>query len=179
MVDKKSLNTLFAENGYDDYTWIKARDIEISQWTRLKCMFGCGSYGSNASCPPHVPLVDECRSFFSEYTDGVIFHFQEKIYDIRKYVEWSRKVNMKLLKLERSVFLSGYRKAFLLFIDECELCAECAGTRSDCRNPRGARPSTEGIGIDVYTTVRKHGLPIQVLKDYDEPMNRYAVLMVE
>ena len=84
-----------------------------------------------------------------------------------------------MLKMERDVFISGYRKAFLLFIDECEFCPECAGTRHRCKNKKGARPSTEALAIDVYSTVRKFGLPIQVLKNYDETMNRYAFLLIE
>ena len=142
-------------------------------------MFGCGSYGNNACCPPNTPSVDECRRFFSEYSDCVIFHFHKKIDDPNKRGEWTRQVNMKLLKLERDVFISGYRKAFLLFMDECRLCAECAGTKINCKNSKGARPCPEGMSMDVFATVRKYGLPIEVLKNYDEPMNRYAFLMVE
>ena len=179
MVDKKSLNALFTDHGYDDYTWIQSRDIVVSQWVRMKCMFGCGSYGMNASCPPNTPSVDECRQFFSEYTDCVIFHFHKQIDDPNKQGKWTREVNMKLLKLERDVFLSGYRKAYLLFMDECRLCAECAGSKFDCKNPRSARPCSEGMAMDVFATVRKYGLPIEVLREYDEPMNRYAFLLIE
>jgi len=179
MVDKRGLNKLFDDYGYEKYTWIKARDIMISQWVRMKCMFGCGSYASNASCPPNTPSVDECRRFFGEYTDCVIFHFQKRIDDPKMYGEWSRKVNMKLLKLERDVFISGYKKAYLLFMDECRLCSECAGTKIDCKKPKGARPSTEGMAMDVYSTVRKYDLPIEVLKDYGDQMNHYAFMLIE
>jgi len=179
MVEKKSLNRLFVDNGYDDYTWIRARDIVVSQWVRMKCMFGCSSYGLNAACPPNTPSVDECRRFFSEYTDCVVFHFCKELDDPKKRGEWSRQVNMKLLKLERDVFISGYRKVFLLFMDECRLCAECAGTKLDCKNTKDARPCPEGMSVDVFSTVRKYGLPIEVLREYNEPMNRYAFLMIE
>lgn len=179
MVDKKKLNTLFADHGYDDYTWIRARDIVVSQWVRMKCMFGCTSYGVKGCCPPNTPSVDECRRFFGEYADCVIFRFNKQIPDPKKRKEWTRQVNMKLLKLERDVFLSGYRKAFLLFMDECCLCAECAGTKLDCKNSQDARPTLEGMAVDVFALVRKYRLPIEVLRSYDESMNRYAVLMIE
>ena len=42
-----------------------------------------------------------------------------------------------------------------------------------------ARPSPESFCVDVFTTVRKYGYPIKVLRDYDQEMNRYAILMVE
>jgi hypothetical protein len=35
------------------------------------------------------------------------------------------------------------------------------------------------MAIDVYTTVRKAGYPIQVLSDYAQEMNRYAFLLVD
>ena len=140
MVDRKQLNRIFADHGYDNYTWIRSRDIVVAQWVRMKCMFGCGSYGAVGCCPPNTPTVDECRRFFGEYTDCVVFRFHKSIPDPKKRHEWSREVNMKMLKLERDVFIAGYRKAFLLFMDECSLCAECAGTKIDCKNPKNARP---------------------------------------
>jgi hypothetical protein len=35
------------------------------------------------------------------------------------------------------------------------------------------------MGVDVFTTVRQCGYPIEVLADYGQPMNRYAFLMVK
>jgi hypothetical protein len=35
------------------------------------------------------------------------------------------------------------------------------------------------MAVDVYATVRQYGYPIEVLKDYGQPMNRYAFLMIE
>ena len=32
---------------------------------------------------------------------------------------------------------------------------------------------------DVFTTVRRCGLPIEVVKDCDQPMNRYAILLID
>jgi hypothetical protein len=35
------------------------------------------------------------------------------------------------------------------------------------------------MSVDVFTTVRKVGYPIEVLTDPNQTMNRYAFLMVE
>jgi hypothetical protein len=35
------------------------------------------------------------------------------------------------------------------------------------------------MAVDVFSTVRQLGYPIQVLRDYSETMNRYAFLLVE
>ena len=73
----------------------------------------------------------------------------------------------------------GNRKAFLLFMDTCELCKECSGSRRGCFNKTGARPAPEAMAMDVFATVRKVGYPIEVLTDYKQAMNRYAFLMVD
>ncbi len=92
---------------------------------------------------------------------------------------WTRRTNLKLLKLEREVFLSGCEKAFLLFLDSCNICAECSGTRQTCKQPKLARPTPDALAMDVYATVRPLGYPIEVLARYDQPMNRYAFLLID
>jgi len=178
-MDRTELENIFRKYGFDDFTWIKASDIVVAQWVRMKCTYGCGSYGKKATCPPHAPSLEECERFFSDYGDGALFHFSVKLYDPDTRDAYTREVNSELLKVEREVFLADYRKAFLFFMDECQLCAQCPGTPLECKNPRMARPSPESFCVDVFATVRKLGYPIEVLKDYDQEMNRYAFLMVE
>ncbi|MFH1102907.1 MAG: DUF2284 domain-containing protein [Pseudomonadota bacterium] len=61
---QKQLEQLFARHGVSDFKWIDPKQIIVSQWVRMKCMFGCSEYGHNASCPPNVPSVSECERFF-------------------------------------------------------------------------------------------------------------------
>jgi predicted metal-binding protein len=179
MIDRETLDGLFQDRGYTDYKWIQAKDIEVAQWVRVKCMFGCPNYGRKGTCPPNVPSVEECRAFFAGYEDAVILHFQRTLDRTEKFHEWGKRTSEGLNKLEREVFLSGHRKAFMLYTDNCDFCKECSASRDKCQNPKIARPSVESMAVDVYATVRKHGFPIQVLKNYDETMNRYAFLMVD
>jgi predicted metal-binding protein len=179
MVDKQSLEQLFLKHGFDDYKWIKAREIEVRQWVRFRCIFGCPSYGKTATCPPHVPSIAECREFISEYDEAVIFRFQKAVERPEERYPWSREMGRKLCELEREIFLAGCYKTFLLHFDSCKLCAECGEERQTCRNPKTCRPGADALGIDVYAAVRKVGYPIQVLKDYTETMNRYAFLLLE
>jgi predicted metal-binding protein len=176
---RERLDALLQEHGYTDYKWIDPKNIVVAQWVRMKCMFGCGSYGRNASCPPNVPSVAECRAFLDDYSTGVVMHFQKAVERPEDRHAWSKGVNSKLLELERAVFLAGHQKAFLLFMDSCSLCSQCPGERTACNHPRSARPSPEGLGIDVFSTVRQAGYPIHVLSDYDQAMNRYAFLLIE
>ena len=142
-------------------------------------MFGCDEYGRMACCPPNVPPINECREFFSDYKDAVIFHFEKTVDKPEDRYEWTTKINQELIKLEREVFVLGYQKAFLLFMDSCCLCTECSPKREGCKFPELSRPGPESMGIDVFTTVRKYGFPIKVLSDYTKKMNRYAFLLIE
>jgi predicted metal-binding protein len=179
MIEKQALEALFVKHGYDDYKWIKSGQIKVAQWVRFKCLFGCPMYGKRGTCPPNTPPIDQCREFFSEYEDTVIFHLKKTLGKIDDYRPWSRDANQRLLDLEREVFLSGHHKAFLVSFEACGQCDECAANRLECANKKGARPGADALGIDVYGTARAVGYPIQVLKSVHETMNRYAFLMVE
>lgn len=179
MADRRALEGVFHQRGYTDFKWIDPQDIVVAEWVRMKCRYGCSDYGTNASCPPNVPSVAECRRFFHEYSVAVMFHFEKRVDAPEDRYAWSGSVNRGLLELEREVFLLGCAKAFLLFMDCCQLCSDCAGTEAECRNPEAVRPSPEGLAVDVFSTVKRYGLPIEVLSDYTQPMNRYAFLLVE
>ena len=173
------IEELFKEHGYNDFKWIKAQEIVVSQWVRMKCTYGCSNYGKKGACPPSVPSVSECREFFNEYQDVAIFHFEKVLDNPEDRLVWGKEINKKLLKLEREVFLSGFQKTFLFYMDECCLCDDCSASRVDCKNQQSARPCPEAFAVDIYSTVRKCGYPIYVLTDYTEKMNRYAFLMIE
>jgi predicted metal-binding protein len=179
MNSRAELETLFEKHGYTDFKWIEPKDIVVAQWVRMKCTFGCGEYGNNATCPPNVPPVPECRRFFDDYSVAAVFRFEKVVDKPEDRHAWSKEVNQGLLKLEREVFCSGYQKAFLLFMDSCSFCADCSGTREECKMPRQARPSPESMAMDVFSTVRKLGFPIEVLSDHTQAMNRYAFLLLE
>ncbi len=175
---RRFLDDILHAHGYTDYKWIEPRDIVVSQWVRMKCMFGCVEYGRAGACPPNTPEVESCRQFFAEYSAAVILHFEGEMEKPEDRHAWSRKINAKLVKLERAVFLAGYERAFLLFMDSCCFCKECAGGREPCNQPRMARPAPEAMAVDVYSTVRRFGFDINVRTEYDQKMDRYAFLMV-
>jgi predicted metal-binding protein len=179
MATKKDLERLFARHGFTDFRWLDPKKIVVAQWVRLKCMFGCGEFGKTATCPPNVPSVAECERFFREYHRAVVFHVVKKVPKPEDRFAWTRRINLKLLKMEREVFLAGHEKAFLLFMDSCPICSECSGSRGTCKEPRLAGPTPEAMAMDVFTTVRSLGYPIEVLSRYDQAMNRYAFLLID
>ena len=168
----------FADDSMD-YKFIDPQKIIVAQWVRMKCLFGCGEYGKNACCPPNVPSILECERFFREYSSAVIFHFKKTVDKPEDRFKWTREVNLKLSKLEREVFISGFERAFMLFMDSCSFCEECTGKRENCKQPRISRPGPEAMGVDVYSTVRQFGFHIEVRSDFSQQMDRYAFFMVE
>jgi predicted metal-binding protein len=145
----------------------------------MKCLFGCPEYGRTGTCPPNTPSVAECERFFKEYKTAAIFHFEKRVAKPEDRHAWTRETNLRLSKLEREVFLDGYVRAFLLFMDSCTICQKCSGSRADCKEPHLARPTPEAMAVDVFSTVLRAGYPIEVLPDYDRAMNRYAFLLIE
>jgi predicted metal-binding protein len=174
---RKAIEVLAQQHRFEDFKWIDPAQIVVSQWVRMKCMYGCRHYG-DASCPPNVPSIDECRDFIGEYNDVLVIHESRSVSSREERYAWTGEINRRLLELEREVFIGGNPRAFLLFLDTCRMCDECGGARSECNQPKSSRPTPEGMGIDVFTTVQNIGYPIEVLSSEDQTMNRYAFLLV-
>ncbi|MDJ0765739.1 MAG: DUF2284 domain-containing protein [Myxococcota bacterium] len=174
-----NLRKIFDDHHLGVYRFMSTDSIVFGQWVRMKCIYGCPSYGKCVVCPPNTPPVSECRTFVTEYDTAVLFHFSRALTDPEERHEWTRGINKALITVERAVFLAGHYKAFVLFVDPCNACKECAVDPAACNHPLRSRPSPEGLGIDVFATVREAGLPIEVLDDYQAVMNRYAILLVQ
>lgn len=178
MSDKPKIEAILSGNDFSDFRWIDPKDIVVARWVRVKCIFGCADYGLG-TCPPNTPEVSECEKFFREYSSAILIRLS-KFADKDHYPSaWSREMTEKLLGAERKIFLLSYQKVFLLNQTCCSLCNDCPGTRSACRDKKKARPSPESFAVDVYQTVRKAGLEINVVAGNPAEMNRIAILMVE
>ena len=177
--ERKRLERLFESSGFTDFHWLRGTEVVTGHWVRTKCLFGCSEYGKNASCPPNVPSVEECRKYFDEYRTAALLHFSVRVNKAEEVNLWTKTENRKLIALEREVFLAGYEKAFIFLVDSCNLCPRCAGTRSSCRFPKQSRPTVEAYAVDVYSTARNSGYSLAVRTSPEEEMNRYALLMVK
>lgn len=178
MSDFTSINNLEALKAFEDYRWIDASSIVVSNWVRMKCQFGCSDYGLG-TCPPNTPDVAQCKEFFSEYQRALLIRF--KVYADKGHYpsDWSRNATKDLLALERDVFLKGYPKAFLLNQSCCSICKECTGDRLNCKAKDQSRPSPEAFAVDVYQTASNNGLPIHVIENSPSQIHRIAFVMVD
>jgi predicted metal-binding protein len=164
--DLKSFLKRAVEVGALNAKLISPKDIVTSNWVRWKCQFGCGGYNSSLACPPYTPKPDETRKMLDEYKNAILF-------------EASRGNTKKIAKeLENEIFLSGYYKALGLGAGPCRLCRECSFNEG-CRHPGEALPSMEACGIDVYETVRRQGLKIEVVTDYNEAGRFFGVVLIK
>jgi len=144
---------------------IPAKSIVAAEWVRMKCQFGCDGYGACLTCPPHSPTPETTRRMLGYYKRALLIQGNEYT-DIRSIV----------VSLEREMFLDGYFKAFGMGAGPCDLCVECGET---CCHTEETRPSMEACGIDVYTTVRANGYPIEVLKTANCKGNYYGIVLCE
>jgi len=155
-----------------DFGAIEAKVIEPSNvvtadWVRLKCQFGCDGYGSSLCCPPRSPTPEQTRRTLDGYQVAILAHFGAN----------NRRVTGSMVALEREVFLRGYHKALGLGAGPCNLCTSCP--EKGCKHPDKARPSMEACGIDVFSTARNNGYPIEVVVDGSSEQNYYGLLLIE
>ena len=157
------------EWGADHAVPFQIDDIVFDPRTILKCAFGCGDWGYGNTCPSRPLSLKpwEYEQVLRRYSWGIIIHSTDK------------RVSQDIsFGIEREAFLRGYYLAFSL--SDCAICGECAGFAGQpCVNPKKARPAFHSVGIDVFKTVHKFGLPLDTLKSREETPNWYSAVFIE
>jgi len=168
-IHTKHFTDLAIKLGADHAVVFKIDDIVFDPRTILKCMFGCSDWGKGNTCPSRLGSLKpwEYQKIFERYSWGIIVHSTSK--------KNSQDVSFAV---EREAFLKGYYFAFSL--SDCTLCSECAGHGgAECVNPKKARPALQSVGIDVFKTVHRFGLPLKTLQNEDEEQNWYSAVFIE
>nr|CBH36929.1 hypothetical protein BSM_04060 [uncultured archaeon] len=137
---KKDLNTLLDEltHIHPDFKRIHADKVEVGDWVRWKCKYGCKAYGKHLNCPPHVPSPDDTRKLIRCYEHAIVVRFDAKpnrevqpshvhhfLWDAIKAMYDT------MFELERHAFLTGYYKALAMVGLCCAYCDECIPERRD------------------------------------------------
>jgi len=147
-------------------TTVTPDDIVFDGRALLKCMFGCADWGKGCTCPSKDGTLPphEYEKLLRKYDTVLIIHAHDK-----------KTAQDASFAVEREAFLDGDTLAFSM--SDCALCSQCAGkTDEPCRNITKARPAFHSVGIDVFSTVLKLGLPIKPLRDQDEEQNWYSAV---
>ncbi len=155
---------------------IATNQLVIDARVRLKCQVPrCDSYEQNLQCPPFCMTVEEFEKYLACYRQAIFVQLtsslpeqkdlgiellasetsRELVYaganELHKVINWA----------ESQAFAEGFRFATGFIGGCCKLCPECVGPAvKKCRYPFQARPSLEAVGVDVFATSHKLGMPI-------------------
>ena len=204
---ENELKALAKKNNAQIYE-IDPREIVVSEWVRWRCVFGCKGFAKHLGCPPYVPGPSETRALLKEYSKAYIVHFKgipgmEDIDPTSIPEDWHpflerliRWIGDTVYELEQHAFYRGYYKSLAFAAYPCIYCEECVAEQSEgvvdlslkrnCRHAEKVRTSMEAVGVDVFATVRKLNLPIEVIpcennaygKITHTDLNSYGLLLV-
>jgi predicted metal-binding protein len=166
------------ELGADAAQIIHPDQVVVAEWVRLKCQYGCGEYGARLTCPPYSPPPEVTRQMLRHYREALLLCVEGAAGGGGEEDRQRRRLGEMVAALERELFLAGYYRAWGMGAGPCSFCGAC-NLEGPCRFPRQARPSMEGCGIDVYTTVRQAGWEIEVVKTLQSPFRLFSLVLME
>jgi len=163
--------------GASDAKIILAKNVTVDERVRMKCIIPlCHRYGNSGFCPPNAPEPKLIRETIKRYKYAILVKHdvlpKEDFVSPGKgktFIERTGRHHGKILKivskLEVVAFNDGYYLAMGLVGGSCRtvLCkgAPCPLVQGgECRFPLIARPSMEGVGIDVYNLAAQVGWDI-------------------
>jgi predicted metal-binding protein len=160
--------SLALDLGMSDAMLISPNEIAFDIRANLKCAWGCDrQFTPTIKCDPRGTTCEERIQMIEQYHRIVLLHCHDP-----------KQLSETILELEKTAFLDGYYFAFA--IRSCNLCQECSVIKGGiCPHPDKVRPCDSLFGIDVYKTVRRLGLPCEVLRSKEEQQNRYGFLLID
>ncbi|MBU2009044.1 MAG: DUF2284 domain-containing protein [Chloroflexi bacterium] len=162
---------------------IPASWVTVDERVRLKCVVPrCIRAGETPCCPPYAPELDLVRRALSrfpwaillkgdvgpieEYAPGKGTTRGEK----RKTLLYHQKSAEVVYEVERQAYKDGYHLAMGFGGGSCKdyLCRGVICQFLDsgrCRFPQRARPTMEGVGVDVHSLINRVGWESYALLD--------------
>jgi predicted metal-binding protein len=171
---------------------IPASQVVVQERVWLKCLVPlCNMAGTNPNCPPNTPQPDLIRKALGQYRWAVLF--KRDMEHLGKYVatsanqkegqaglEGARSFHRKTVeivgRLEAYAQTEGYDLAMGFACGSCRvnLCnrAPCDFIeKGKCRFPLLARPSMEGVGIDVFDLCQKVGWDTYMIRKVEPDLS--------
>jgi predicted metal-binding protein len=168
--NSKKLNALIQDarkSGASEAKIISARDIVVDHHLADMCREPrCENYGLSKSCPPHVSGPFVFKQMLEKFNQAIFFKI-----DVPSEILYSneRREVFQLLHevaadIETSAVKMGFVDARAYAGGSCKkiFChdhAECLALseKGKCRNPRHARPSMSGFGVNVAKLFKTAG----------------------
>jgi len=157
MEDLERYQTRARALGASDAVVMAVPHLVVDERVRAKCLIPrCENYGHSANCPPMLPPLDEVRRIIALYHWGILFKIEVPAdVSMKKDSVWRTQELNIVCTLESEAYYDGYYFAMGLSALPCKstLCptAACAALSpgGQCSYPFRARPSLQGLGIDV------------------------------
>lgn len=146
---------------------ISPKDVVVADWVVDKCRYGCSSYGDGC-CPPNSPTYEDTYKGLESYSQAFLIEGEPPTRDFQ----------LLMLEIEKIAFLEGFYKSFVLWAGPCSLCDECKPPKPQ-KKCTATRPSMEGSGIDVFETVKRQGHTLNTLRDRNEYVKYFGLLLLE
>ncbi len=173
MNDRKvwsELTLLAKELGATDARVIPAAAVPVEDHLAGLCRDpGCENYGLSAGCPPHVAGPSAMREMLARFGHALVFKIDvpsEMLFSSARD-ELFTVLHETAAEIERRAVHLGCRRSKAFAGGSCKqlFCAEHAGCRvvaeaGACRNPRRARPSMSGFGVNVSKLMAAAGWPM-------------------
>nr|WP_320027189.1 DUF2284 domain-containing protein [uncultured Acetobacterium sp.] len=153
--------------GFDDVLEIATDSVVVTEFAKKKCAFGCSS-ANLKHCQANDLSMDETKQLLTTYSRAFLI----------KGTPGTGEFQRKILAAERLAFIDGFHKAFAFWAGPCHICASC-DLEKPCLNTKNRRPSMEGSGIDVFSTVRNNGETLKTLAAKDDFAKYYGLLLLE
>lgn len=168
--------------GADEAKVVAVESIPVQDAVVFKCQVPrCYGYGSCAHCPPHAPKPVEVREQLKQYQRAILFirriptevMLRERTHPERRAA--FRSIYEIVSNLESTAFFDGHYLATGFGAGSCKsaLCGTektCQVLEGEaCRFPVKARPSMEGVGMNVFQMVAEAGWEIAPIGSSTKP----------
>ena len=163
----KELIQLACRSGASGATAISTGDISVEDDLANLCRKPrCESYGLSSSCPPYVSGPSGFREWLKYFKHAIVIKIDVPLEIL---LSGEHRDIMKLLHeiaagIEQAAVKTGYLSSKAFAGGSCKriFCHEYGDCRvlsegGECRNPRYARPSMSGFGINVSKLMQEAG----------------------
>jgi predicted metal-binding protein len=162
---------------------IPASWVTVDERVRLKCVVPrCIRAGETPCCPPYAPDLDLVRRALSRFSWAILLKgdvgpIEEYAPgkgtvkgEQRKTLLYHQKSAEVVYQVERQAYKDGYHLAMGFGGGSCKdyLCRGVICQFLDsgrCRFPQRARPTMEGVGVDVHSLINRVGWESYALLD--------------
>jgi predicted metal-binding protein len=164
------LTRLAEELGATEARAIMAANVTVEDHLAELCLEpGCENYGLSAGCPPHVAGPSAMREMLARFSHALVFKIDvpsEMLFSNAR-PELFTVLHEIAAEIEHRAVEMGCRRSKAFAGGSCKqlFCADHAGCRvvaegGACRNPRRARPSMSGFGVNVSKLMAAAGWPM-------------------